>query len=246
MRLIFVFFSILALAACQSNQNVMVNTQIDDPVENWNRYVFEFNNTLDEYALEPVSEGYDIVTPGAVRLLVQNELDYIQSPVTIINSALQGNLDVFLHTFGRFFINTTLGGLGLLDPASDFGLKPHQEDFGQTLAVWGVPDGGYHMMPIFGPTTIRGLVGRFVDIGFDPVTHIQTNTLEAMVAARALGVVEFRAQNLDLIDNLRDSSLDFYASIREIFIQRRIASIKNATFSNNNDAEPEFIDFDEE
>lgn len=247
---IFIFLAFIILGACQSTQNINSsaydNGQIADPIEGWNRHIFAFNNTLDEYFLEPVAIGYDTVTPGAFRYVIRNELDYLQSPVSIVNSALQGDLDVFLHVTGRFFLNTVFGGLGMLDAATSFGLERHQEDFGQTLAVWGVPDGGYYMMPILGPTTLRGLGGRIVDIAFDPTTYLDTNTVEAMIGVRAINVVEFRASNIDMINNLKSSSTDYYAALRTIFIQRRNASIKNATFIPENEKKAEFIDFDEE
>ncbi len=237
--------------AQDTNNHVMPDSDlsnastVDDPYESWNRAVFGFNNTLDNYILEPVSIGYDTVVPATIKLLVRNELDYIQSPVSIINSALQGNLDVMLHTTGRFLINTTFGGLGLLDAASGFGLKPHQEDFGQTLAVWGVSDGGYYVMPILGSTTFRDLGGRITDFAFTPTTYITDDIVYVSAGMTALGVIDFRANNSELINNLKASSSDYYSVVKTIYMQRRNSDIKNATFVSEDTREPEFIDFDE-
>jgi phospholipid-binding lipoprotein MlaA len=221
------------------------NSTVDDPYESWNRAIFGFNNTLDTYLLEPVSIGYDVVTPETVKLLIRNELDYIQSPVSIVNSMLQGNLDVMLHTTGRFLINTTFGGLGLLDAASGFGLKPHQEDFGQTLAVWGVSDGGYYVMPFLGSTTFRDLGGRITDFAFTPTTYITDDIVYVSAGVTALGVIDFRDSNSEFINNLKASSSDYYSVVKTIYMQRRNSDIKNATFVSENTREPEFIDFDE-
>ncbi len=216
-----------------------------DPFEPWNRHVFAFNNTLDDYILEPVSRGYDAVTPSVIRLLIRNELDYLQSPVSIANSVLQGDIDVVLHTGGRFFVNTIFGGLGLLDAASSFGLKPHQEDFGQTLAVWGVSDGGYYVAPVLGSLTLRDLGGKIADFAFSPMTYVGDEVVYVSGAATALGIVDFRASYADTINNLKESSSDYYTTVKTIYMQRRNSDIKNATFISEDKRQPEFINFDD-
>ena len=221
------------------------DSTIDDPFENWNRGVFAFNNTLDKYILEPVSIAYDAVTPDVLRLIVNNELDYIQSPISIANSILQGDIDVMLHTTGRFFINTTFGGLGLLDAASSFGLKPHHEDFGQTLAVWGVSDGGYYVAPVLGSMTFRDLGGKVTDFAFTPSTYVGDYAMYAVPAITAVGIVDFRASNSEFISNLKESSSDYYTTVKTIYIQKRNSDIKNATFDLDNNDNSEFIHFDE-
>lgn len=216
-----------------------------DPFEGWNRQVFAFNTIIDEYILEPVSIGYDAITPKVIRLLIRNELDYIQSPVTIVNSALQGDSDVTLHTIGRFFVNTTFGGLGLLDAASNFGLEPHQEDFGQTLAVWGVPSGGYYVAPILGSLTLRDLGGKITDFAFSPTTYAGGDVIYVSSSATGFRIVDFRASYAEAINNLKASSSDYYTTVKTIYMQQRNADIKNATFVSEDKREPEFINFDE-
>jgi phospholipid-binding lipoprotein MlaA len=244
-KIFLIFIASLYLHGCQSNP-VQPNEQIHDPYENFNRHIFGFNNFVDKYALEPVAIGYNTVTPTALRLVIHNELDYIQSPVSIINSLLQGDIDVFLHTTGRFFINTTFGGLGLLDAASDFGLKQHQEDFGQTLAVWGVPVGRYYMAPFLGPLTLRDAVGKFTDIAITPATYMGDDIVKFNIANTALGLVDFRAANIGTVDSLKASTTDFYTLIRTIFVQRREAAIENTDLHDNIPKKPEFLNFDEE
>lgn len=216
-----------------------------DPFESWNRRVFSFNNTLDYYILEPVSRGYDAVTPGAFRLLIRNELDYLQSPVSIANSVLQGDIDATLHTSGRFLVNTLFGGLGLLDAASNFGLKPHQEDFGQTLAVWGVSDGGYYVAPMLGSLTLRDLAGKITDLAFSPMTYSGDEVVYLSGTTTAFGIIDFRASYADTINNLKESSLDYYTTVKTIYMQRRNSDIKNATFVSEDKRQPEFINFDD-
>jgi phospholipid-binding lipoprotein MlaA len=246
LKSLIIFSGAILLQACQSSPNSQ-DSQISDPYEGYNRSVFAFNNTMDAYLLEPVAIGYNAITPAVIRLLIRNEIDYFQSPVSIINSALQGDLQSFLHTSGRFFLNTTFGGLGLLDAASGFGLKPHQEDFGQTLAVWGVPNGVYYMAPFLGPLTLRDLGGRVIDTAFTPTTYMGDDIITFNIANMALGITEFRASNIDTVNNLKASSSDYYAILKTIYIQRRNAAIKNTTLSDNViDKEPQFINFDEE
>ena len=229
----------------EKHSSLAENSIVIDPFEDWNRNVFAFNNTLDQYLLRPVAETYDFITPKTVRLLVKNELDYIQSPISIANSMLQGDIDIILHTSGRFLINTFFGGIGLLDAASDFGLKPHREDFGQTLSVWGVSDGGYYVAPILGSLTLRDLAGKITDFAFAPTTYVGDNIIYATATASGLEVIEFRANNAELIDNLKKASPDYYATIKTVYIQKRNADIKNATFLPEDKQESEFINFDD-
>ena len=146
--------------------------------------------------------------------------------MTLVNAVLQGNWSRAETTFWRFFVNTTLGGLGTLDPASDLGLPQYEEDFGQTLAVAGAEEGGYLFLPLLGPVPPRDLVGRLVDFAFDPLTYIEG--AGALSAGRTgAGALEFRAQNLETIDQLRETSTDFYAAVRSAYRQRRNAAILN-------------------
>ena len=232
----------LGLSSCSKGEGpALANSDaVYDSYEEWNRSIFAFNNAMDEYALSPVATAYDTVTPGVFRLIISNELDYIQSPISIVNALLQGNFEVFRHVTARFLLNTTFGGLGLLDPARDFGFAPHYEDFGQTLAVWGVKSGRYYMAPFLGPLTLRDLGGKIVDYGFDPATYVSGSNMTAIEASKfSLNLVEFRARNFDTIKALKSSTEDYYAAVRSIYIQKRNSDIQNTNLKSKN----EFIDF---
>ena len=140
-----------------------------DPLESRNRSIYAFNENLDEAILEPAADGYDYITPNFLQKGFNNFFDNINYPVTIINQVLQGNIGDSLQDTLRFTINSSIGLLGLFDPASSMGLPEHDEDFGQTLAVWGVKEGPYLMLPFLGPKTVRSLAGDLADILFNPL-----------------------------------------------------------------------------
>lgn len=239
---------VLILSGCAAQPALMNVDEFHDPNEGWNRSIFSFNLAVDDYVLSPVATGYDAVTPGAVRLLVRNELDYFSTPMTFVNSLLQGNMDRTGHVLGRFFINTIFGGFGLLDPATDMGLPAVYEDFGQTLAVYGVGEGFFWTAPFIGPTSPRDIAGKVVDMAFNPLTYASFfggagYTNAAQTAAEA---VEFRATNADTIDNLRASSQDYYSTVRSIYRQKRNAEILNRSRDDDGKQELEALDFDAE
>ena len=148
---------------------VAVYMQVNDPIEPTNRSVFALNNNLDKAILKPVAEAYSDSIPNAARLGIHNALNNLRTPVILLNDVLQGNLNRSLMTFMRFVINSTVGMFGLVDAASELGMARHIEDFGQTLAVWGVPSGSYLMLPVFGPSNSRDAVGLVMDFLTDPI-----------------------------------------------------------------------------
>jgi phospholipid-binding lipoprotein MlaA len=251
MKKIIAFLTILlSLTACSGTVPALHETETpNDPLESMNRFFFIGNQNLDRFILEPIAIGYDAVTPSAVRLMVRNEMDYITLPRTIANSLLQGDLDIAGDMTARLFINTFFGGLGLLDPAADIGLKPHSEDFGQTLAAWGVNDGFYLVIPLLGPTTLRDFAAKPVDSAAIPVNYIGGDSSEQMLVAasyKALDVIEWRAQNIATFRNLRNSTEDLYALTRNIYLQSRNAEIQNQKTekAKNNGSGQTTIDFD--
>lgn len=240
---VLIALSTTLLTACAGGKPVLSDTShANDPYEGWNRGVFAFNNFVDKYTLSPVAQGYNYVTPKVVRNIVSNELDYIQSPVSIANAALQGDWEVFKHVTGRFMINTFFGGLGMLDAAHDFGFPVHREDFGQTLAVWGVPDGRYYMAPLFGSLTLRDVGGKITDYAFDPLTYSGDDMIAVSAGRSALGFVEFRARNFDTIEGLKSSSEDYYATVRSIYLQKRNSDIMNEDLK----SQDSYVDFSAE
>lgn len=229
----------LGLSACASNGGVnneavyVGNEQIHDPMENLNRGIFAFNEVVDKTVIEPVARGYRWITPKPVRTGVRNFLRNLKSPIVMGNELLQGDLEGFANASGRLFINTLLGVGGIFDVADMGGIPYEPEDFGQTLAVWGVGNGPYVMIPLIGPSTARDATGMVVDSFADPVRIYLFNTdREWLHYTRvAVGVVDQREELLDVIDDLRRNSFDYYAALRSAYYQRRQALV--------NDMDPE-------
>ena len=191
-----------------------------------NRAIFSFNMFLDRCLLEPVARGYRFVTPEAARRSVANFLANLRSPVIFANDALQGERERAGITLGRFMINTTLGVAGLFDPASAFGYPRHDEDFGQTLGVWGVARGPYLMLPLLGRRTGATRSGKVADYLINPLNHCCITDDERLVLFGVTAVSE-REANIELIDDLRSNSIDLYATVRTIYTQKREADIRN-------------------
>jgi phospholipid-binding lipoprotein MlaA len=215
----------LALVTCIGT-GVAKAQDVADPLEPLNRAVFSFNLFIDEWALEPVARAYRFVTPEQVRRSVGNFLHNLRSPVIFVNDLLQGERDRAGVTLGRFMINTTLGVFGLFDAASAFGHHPHDEDFGQTLAVYGVPDGPYLMLPLLGPSNARDTVGRVGDYFINPLNDCCITTDERLALFGTTAVSE-REANIELFDDLRTNSIDLYATLRTVYTQKRAADVRN-------------------
>jgi len=211
------------LAGCATTQQP---GQVYDPIEPVNRAVFSFNMLLDRFILEPVAQAYRFVTPEAARRSVANFLANLRSPVILANDALQGERERAGTTLGRFMINTTLGVGGLFDAAAYFGHPRHEEDFGQTLGVWGVPAGPYLMLPLLGPSNGRDTTGRVGDYFMNPLNFCCIDQGERLGLFGATAVSE-REANIELLDDLRANSIDLYATIRTIYSQKRAADIRN-------------------
>lgn len=224
----------LTLSACatppQNDPEALVAYhQTNDPLEPMNRYFFEVNYALDELFLKPIAGWYYIALPNPAQDGVRNFLRNLSSPVILANDLFQGETDRAGTTAVRFLVNSTIGIVGLFDVASDMGFVYHDEDFGQTLAVHGVDEGPYLVLPIVGPSNPRDAVGRVVDVFLDPLTYItRANDLEHLLYVRSgVATVDYRARNLDTFDELREGSLDYYATIRSLYRQQREDAIRN-------------------
>lgn len=218
-----------------------------DPLEPLNRAVFQFNEAADKVFLRPAAIGYRTVVPKGVRVGIRNFLDHIQSPLTIMNALLQGEGERARDTFGRFLTNTILGLGGLIDVASDAGIPKYHEDFGQTLAVWGVEPGPYLVLPLIGPSNFRDGIGYGVDTIVDPAGRYIRDEYgwEGSAVRGTVNAIDWRANNLEAIDELRKSSLDFYATVRSAYRQRRQHEIRNGRQTEDDSAgATEMIDFD--
>ncbi|MGF1561734.1 MAG: VacJ family lipoprotein [Geminicoccaceae bacterium] len=202
--------------------------EVNDPIEPVNRAFFSFNNGFDTVILRPVSVGYRRIVPRPGRTAIRNFLNNLGEPVNFLNSALQGDFDRAGVTLTRFATNTFIGLGGLIDIATLAGHPYHREDFGQTLAVWGVNSGPYLVWPLLGPSNPRDTVGAVVDGLADPFTFIFTDAaIETAIARRGLDLVGFRARNTEEIDRLKNESLDYYATTRTLYNQFRANEIAN-------------------
>jgi len=209
--------------------------EVNDPAEPTNRAVFEVNLLLDKVILKPVAFVYKEFLPDVVQSSINSLLNNLRSPIVFINDVLQGEFKRAGTTVLRFVINSTIGLGGLGDPAADWGLEYHNEDFGQTLAVWGVPEGPYVMLPILGPSNPRDAVGLAVDFLLDPLNIWLANTDrdEFIFTRTGLRAVDLRARHYDVLQDLEESSLDYYAAIRSLYRQRRVDEINQGKGSAN-------------
>jgi len=190
-----------------------------DPWENFNRKIFTFNEALDDAIVKPVATAYRDVVPELVRDGIENVLGNIYDVRSVLNHFLQGKLQSGLEMGMRVLTNTFFGLGGLLDPASEMGLTRQWEDFGQTLGRWGVPDGPYVVVPLFGPSTMRDTVGLVLDREFSPAAIPQTDS--GRYATFGVEAISLRARFLDTTQLLEEISLDKYSFIRDGYLSRR-------------------------
>lgn len=197
-----------------------------DPLEPLNRAVFNVNEVVDGLVLEPTARIYRMVFPDLLREGISNVLANARTPPILANDLLQGEWRRAEITFGRFMLNTIAGFGGIIDVATWAGMpEPHYEDFGQTLAVYGVESGPYLMLPLFGPSNPRDAAGRVVDIFLDPISLFAPS--DATIGRSVAEGVTFREQNIETIEELQRTSLDFYATSRTLWRQLRAAEIRN-------------------
>lgn len=208
--------SALFVAGCASAPGRTTNA---DPYEGFNRGVYKFNDTLDRAALKPLAKGYRKVTPGFVRTGIGNVLSNLEYPGTFVNQFLQGKWALGFRDTGRFLINSTLGVAGIFDVATPLGLEKNDEDFGQTLAFWGVSSGPFVNLPLLGPSTMRDAPARAFDWLTNPLQYTDI-PWEAEWGQRVIGVVHQRSELLPLDDTLQ-RTYDPYAFIRDAWIQQR-------------------------
>jgi phospholipid-binding lipoprotein MlaA len=201
--------------------------EVNDPYEPFNRAMFEVNLLLDKALLKPIAFVYKETVPGPIRDMVHNAIEHIRTPVSLVNDLLQGEWDRAGNMALRMALNTTLGFAGIADPATEMGFPSHDEDFGQTMAVAGVREGPYLMLPLIGPINPRDGIGMVVDIFFDPFTYVAPR--EFGLSYMAGKAVDFRARAYDPINELERTSLDYYATVRSLHRQRRADEVRNGT-----------------
>ena len=232
-----IFFSFAANAGSDGENALSKNNpeSVKDCFEPVNRGIFAFNQFLDGVIFEPVARGYRYI-PSPIRKGTGNAVGNLSNLVTVPNNLLQGNIkEAGVNTL-RFAINTTVGILGIFDPAAAMGFeKKEKEDYGQTLGSWGVGPGCYLVLPVLGPSTVRDTVGTVATfVGGDPwynvTTRNDTNYFKESdyYSTRITGGIDYRAKNIESFDSLENNSIDFYASIRSLYLQDRQQKILNS------------------
>ena len=211
------------------------NKPVKDCFENINRATFALNQGLDNLIFEPVAKAYRVL-PSPVRSGTSNALENLSSLITIPNNVLQGDFKKAGINTGRFAINTTVGILGIIDVAEKMNFpKYEKEDYGQTFGAWGVGAGCYLVLPVLGPSTVRDVTGSFVNVlGGDPWYNASAGGNNHYLSdsdymiTKAVSGIDFRAKNIDSFENLEKNSVDFYASIRSLYLQDRAKKISNS------------------
>lgn len=220
------------LAACSTTgSGASSDADVYDPFEGVNRNIYAFNEVVDKAAIEPVARGYKTVTPEPVRDGVHNVLTNLRQPIVFTNSVLQGNANSSGETLSRFLINSTIGIVGIFDVASTLGIEEHDEDFGQTLGVWGFGPGPYVVLPFLGPSSVRDTFGRVADRGFDPLTWTEFESdpdLDDNIAVTrtVLGAIDTRSRLLEQVEALREQP-EPYVALRRTYLSQREAAIRN-------------------
>lgn len=203
---------------------------VNDPLESVNRVIFQFNEAVYGILLNPIAKTYNTVLPATLRQGVGNLIDHLASPVTFVNDLLQLEMRRAMTVVARFVVNTVTGFGGVADVASTIGLEEHNEDFGQTLGVHGVGEGLYLVLPLLGPSNPRDAVGKFlVDPFFDPLGMYLSNTDRDAESYARLGVsaIDEYAGLVDELEQIRKTSVDYYAAIRSLYRQKRLTEISN-------------------
>ena len=224
--------------------------------EKFSRGTLKFNQTLDKAIFKPVAKGYRTL-PVPIRKGTSNFMGNLRSLLTFSNNVLQGDLKGAGNTAGRFAINTTVGILGIFDPASKMGFeKKSREDFGQTLGVWGADSGCYFVLPILGPTTARDAVGLIGNVFIDPVYQLTHGSETDLIVGnenvgehnyyiyKGTDAVDFRSKNIESIDSLEKNSIDFYASVKSLYLQNRAQKIVNTPIADKGQDDSDWEEID--
>ena len=216
------------LTGCATTRAVEGPQEINDPFEPFNRLMFNTTLAIDKAVLRPTAIVYRAIFPQPIRDSVRNFLNNLDSPIIFTNDLLQGELARAKVTLVRTVVNTTVGIGGLFDVADRWGFPRHREDFGQTLARLGVGEGPYLFIPLFGPANPRDLFGYGTDLFFQPLTYVQWGDESYIPFVRyGVDLIDLRARNIETLDEIEQTSLDYYASVRSLYRQSRNNEINN-------------------
>ncbi|GAB5471572.1 MAG: hypothetical protein Kilf2KO_46020 [Rhodospirillales bacterium] len=224
------------LGGCASSQSADDGFGDDnDPLEFVNRFTFAINGAIDAVVVQPAAATYRFLVPDPVQDSIRNATRNLGAPVVLFNDLFQGEWERAETTAMRFLINSTLGVAGLFDVAAEWGYDYHDEDFGQTLAVWGVGEGFYLVVPVLGPSSARDAAGMVVDSFLDPWPYVLDFATDlsddeityVFLGRRALEGLDLRARNIEVIDSLKADSIDYYSRLRSLYRQNRESEIRN-------------------
>ena len=231
------FLSFSALASSDGELVLKENEEpqkIKDCFEKLNRVTFSLNQSLDKAIITPIAKGYRKL-PDPIQKGTSNAVKNLSTLITIPNNVLQGDVKSAVINTGRLVVNSTIGLLGIIDVANKMGFPKYvKEDYGQTLGAWGVGPGCYLVLPVLGPSTVRDTAGSFANVlGGDPWYNasVQGNneflSESVYLTSKALSGIEFRANNIESLDNIQKNSVDFYASVKSLYLQDRENKIEN-------------------
>ena len=205
--------------------------------ENTSRAIFKFNMALDDAILEPIAKGFNKL-PEPIKVSTNNFTSNIGTLLSIPNNILQGNINQLGHSMGSFIVNTSVGVLGIFNPAEKLGLNSHKEDVGQTLGTYGIGTGCYFVLPILGPTTVRDSIGLLADTFIDPFAIMTIREHEILstsgnaldyYSVKGATAINFRAENDLNFTSLEKNSIDLYSSMKSVYLQKRKNEVKNSS-----------------
>jgi phospholipid-binding lipoprotein MlaA len=227
----------VTLSGCASTGGVEQQVEANpvDPYEGFNRKMYVFNDTVDDYVAKPMADAYKFITPQFVQTGVFNFFNNLKNINVVLNDVLQAKFQQSAQDSGRFMINTTVGLAGLFDVAKEFGLEQNEEDFEQTLAVWGVPQGSYLVLPILGPSTARGIPGAIFDTAANPITYVGA-------PVQLISMLNARANAEGALKFIDEAALDPYVFTRESFLQWRNSLAMDGKVEPSDD----LLDFEDE
>jgi phospholipid-binding lipoprotein MlaA len=215
-KFLITFTLFVALSGCATTTG---NNNLNDPWEYWNRDVQVFNDELDKHVMQPVAKGYNWIMPDFAHKGVSNFFSNVDDIAVVVNDLLQGKLLQTGEDSARFLLNSTVGLAGLIDVAAELELPKHNEDFDQTLGVWGVPTGPYLVLPIFGPSSPRGVIGRVANSAMNPINYFTGAFISAGLSV--LNAVDSRANALSLEKIATEAALDRYTFFRDSYLAQR-------------------------
>ncbi|WP_096527472.1 MlaA family lipoprotein [Candidatus Nitrosoglobus terrae] len=237
-------YKLLLLISLLAGCTAVAHKDPKDPYESFNRSMYKFNDKVDRHFMKPVAKGYHKVIPGPVNKGISNFFSNIQDLIVTANDILQGKFQQGLTDFARFLTNTTVGVAGFIDVASSGGMVKHEEDFGQTLGVWGFHTGPYLVLPFLGPSSVRDGVGLGVNAAAWPVTYL--NNLWIQTGLSGVRTIDLRADLLQATDILQQAALDPYVYVREAYLQRRKFLVYDGKIPESEMSKEEEFEFDDE